>query len=159
MKKLDTAGSGRGTSGPRPLVLYVEDEDQNWEVTELRLGTRYTLMRAKNSTEALELLGKAPGLHAILMDIQLHGSELDGIQLTRLLRGQIPEAKWPGGKPPPKVSAPIIFVTAYGSRYSPEELQAAGGDLVITKPVDFLKLTLALANVSASKVSSLLNKG
>ena len=56
------------------------------------------------------------------------------------------------------MSAPIIFVTAYGSRYSPDELQAAGGDLVVTKPVDFLKLTLALANVSASKVSALLDR-
>lgn len=156
MKKLDSAGGGRAPSGPRPLVLYVEDEDQNWEVTELRLSTRYTLLRAKSSTEALEQLRKATGLYAILMDIQLHGSELDGIQLTRYLRGLLPEAQWPNGAPPPKVTVPIIFVTAYGSRYSPEELQAAGGDLVVTKPVDFLKLTLALANVSASRVSSLL---
>ena len=49
----------------------------------------------------------------------------------------------------PELAAPLFFVTAYGARYQEDELKAAGATWLITKPVDFVRLTLALANVSA----------
>jgi DNA-binding response OmpR family regulator len=43
--------------------------------------------------------------------------------------------------------APIIFVTAYMNRYSKPELTEAGGDDVIYKPVDFMRLSLAMSRL------------
>src|SRR5262249_20735406 len=92
-------------------------------------------------------------LYAILMDIQLKGSKLSGTELTQLFRGELPgEARPTFASDLPLVTAPIIFVTAYGEAYTEEQFRAMGGDRVINKPVHFVKLTLALANARARDV-------
>jgi DNA-binding response OmpR family regulator len=48
---------------------------------------------------------------------------------------------------------PVIFVTAYGSAYKREQLIGAGADHVLVKPVDFTKLSLALANVHLNRIA------
>jgi CheY-like chemotaxis protein len=142
----------------RKIVMYVEDEDENWDVAVLRLGWKYDLRRAPNALEACRLVHQVgSGLHAILMDVQLSGSDLDGIELTRLLRGTLP----PGRRSPyalglPVLQTVIIFVTAYGTRYPVEQLVAAGGNQLITKPVDFVALNVALANVLLGSARQLL---
>jgi CheY-like chemotaxis protein len=53
-------------------------------VTELMLHTSYRVARADTDRQAFDLLRAAPNrFKAILMDIQLMGSQLDGIQITR----------------------------------------------------------------------------
>lgn len=131
-----------------PWVVYVEDEEDNWIVTELQLRRRFQLSWAKDDRAACELLRQAPRPpHAILMDIQLCGAGMDGLQLTRALRGMVPQEQLPeyarGLAPLP---VPIIFVTAYGARYSEADVQASGGCSVIHKPVDFVALSLALTS-------------
>lgn len=132
-------------SRARPLVLYVEDEPSNWEVTELQLRRKFQLLWARTDAEACRLVREhGPNLHAVLMDVQLMGSRLDGLALTRLLRGRL-EGELPGyaqGLTP--LECPIFFVTAFGMRYSPLELRDAGGDSHVPKPVDFVKLSLLL---------------
>jgi CheY-like chemotaxis protein len=156
MKKI---GSARPALEPardaaKPLILYVEDEEENWHITSVRLRDRYQLVRAANDQEACER-ARTTGekLYAVLMDIQLKGSKLDGIQLCRLFKGKMsPEERRdlpPYAQEVPEIQAPLFFVTAYGARYQEEELKAAGATWLITKPVDFVRLTLALANVSA----------
>ena len=138
-------------AGLRKNILYVEDEDSNWDVTSLRLNKTYNLIRAATAKAACDLVSnRSLKLEVILMDIQLHGSELDGIQLTRLFRGALPIAGMPSyviGVP--VIRTPIIFVTAYGARYTEEELINAGGNMLVTKPVDFATLTLGLAKLSS----------
>jgi CheY-like chemotaxis protein len=142
---------------PKPLVLYVEDDPQNFEVAELRLGKRYTLLHAPDDVTACRMLEKHGGqLAAILMDIELKGSALDGLALTRLVRGRR------GENPPtytnnvPNLKTPVFIVTAYVGQYPPATLQEAGADNSFTKPVDFVKLSLALATASAkAAISSL----
>lgn len=153
LKKLGT--KGQDTSVPaseagKRLVLYVEDEEENREVTALRLRDRFELLWATNDREACALILRYHSrLYAILMDIQLKGSQLDGIQLVRLLRGE-PLSHLPSyAQGLPTLDVPIIFVTAYGARYTEEQLLAFGGTHVVTKPVDFVNLTLALANAHA----------
>jgi CheY-like chemotaxis protein len=128
----------------RPLVLYVEDEDANWLVTQRVLASRYDLHRARNATEALRALHDH-AYRVILMDIQLVDSALDGLQLVRLLRGD-PTITRPAGTEELHLGPvpPIIFVTAYAARYSREDLMRAGGDDVVTKPIDLIKLHLAI---------------
>jgi len=142
-------------SGQRLLpLLYVEDNDDNWEVVKLRMNRTYDITRAATDREACAELMRAKEFYAVLMDIELSGSRLNGIQLTRLLRGTLPEAERPhyAGSVPVS-SVPILFVTAYGSAYSQKELLEAGGDGVLQKPVDFTKLSLALTNCHLNRAT------
>lgn len=144
-----TARPRTTTAGIQP-VLYVEDEDVNWQVAERNLRKRFRLTRAVNAKEAFEALRKS-AFAAVLMDIQLSGSELDGIEIVKILRGRfvgsIP-AYAQGVVLPEKT--PIIFVTAYSARYGEKELVAAGGTKLLTKPVDFVKLSVVLTDISLS---------
>jgi CheY-like chemotaxis protein len=140
------------------LLLYIEDEDQNWLAAELRLKQRYQLIRACNDREACEMVTRyGDRLSAILVDIQLHGSALDGIELTRLIRGKSIRSELPAYAQavPVVTSVPVIFVTAYGARYSESILIAAGGNKLITKPVDFVQLTSVLAQLQLQRVMDL----
>jgi CheY-like chemotaxis protein len=141
-------GQQRQPSNDQPRVLYVEDEDLNWEITQHELDGRYQLTRAKTAQEAFLLLAKN-SYHLILMDIQLSNSQADGLAITRILKGRH-EGPLPllaqGIKP---IDTPIIFVTAYQARYNKAELITAGGADLLTKPVNFTQLSFAIARVWA----------
>jgi CheY-like chemotaxis protein len=159
MKKVIPA-SGKTALAPksRPLVLYVEDNDDNWHVTELRLGRSYQLLRASTDRAACEILTQQNNFYAILMDIELGGSRLNGIELTKLIRGTLSHAALPEyARNVPRIDVPVLFVTAYGNAYDRKELLAAGADDVLLKPVEFTRLNLALANLHIQHV--LVNKG
>ena len=132
----------------RELVLYVEDEIENWEVAALRLKRNYELLHAADDRAASEILReRGRELSAILMDIQLKGSQLDGIALVKVIRGAMPVANLPPyARGVPTLSIPIFFVTAYTTRYLESDLLAAGADKLVSKPVDFPQLTLALTS-------------
>lgn len=146
LKKLPSShkpAAQAGDNSKQIKLLYVEDEDTNWEVTLLNLRSRYDIARARTAQEAVALL-KSRKFHAILMDIQLSNSDLDGIELTALIRGKarnVPD--YAQGMTPSVV--PIIFMTAYAARYSRDDLLKLGGDEMVTKPVDFTHLGLCLS--------------
>lgn len=139
----------------RDLVLYVEDNDDNWHIAQLRLRDGYELVRAADAREACRVLReRAADLSAVLMDIELRGSELNGLELVELLRGKRSRAMAPEyARELPALAAPILFVTAHGAKYSDERLLAAGGDKVISKPVDFGALSLALTQLHLSSAA------
>ena len=151
MKRIDEEG-GAPKPEPELLVLYVEDEQANWEVTELRLRKKFKLLWARTDHEACAMVRQyGPQLHAVLMDVQLQGSALDGLALTRIFRGKAtgPLPDFADAIAP--LQCPIFFVTAYGNLHSPQEMSDAGGDEHVPKPVDFLKLTLLLARNSMKR--------
>lgn len=138
--------------GLRPdLLLYVEDDDDNWEVAQLRLRKYYELLRAKSAEEACDIVRKRRGeIAVILMDIELRGSELNGMELTELLRGNRPQRDEPlpsYAQNLPVLSKPIVYLTAHGARYSKLRLMLTGADKVIAKPVDFAELQIALSEM------------
>ena len=135
MKKLPKHNTQPNRPRPHYRVLYVEDEDDNWFVTEKHLRRHCRIDRARNDVEALKLL-RNERYDFVLMDIQLSGSTLNGIDLTRRVRSS---ASPPDGKGT-RSDVPVIFVTAYSAKYSREDLVAAGGDDLVTKPVDFVVL-------------------
>jgi len=139
----------------RDLVLYVEDNDDNWHIAKLRLSDGYELVRAASAREACRLLcTRGAEFSALLMDIELRGSELNGVELVELLRGKRPRASAPDfARELPALAAPILFVTAHGAKYTDEVLLAAGGDKVIAKPVDFGALSLALTHLHLSSAA------
>ncbi len=160
MKKIDRKlkMAPRGTpceTRRRDLVLYVEDNDDNWHVAQLRLSDGYELVRAANAREACRVLAaRSAELSAVLMDIELRGSELNGLELVELVRGRNARAAVPDfARDLPALKLPIIFVTAHGAKYPDDQLLAAGGDSVISKPVDFGALSLALTRLHLSSAA------
>ncbi len=142
---LPKPGSARVLSRSISRVLYVEDEDANWEVTQLSLRGKYELVRARTSREAFERLS-AQAFDLILMDIQLAGSDLSGIAVAEALTGRRTEGL-PSYACGIRASAPIVFVTAYSSLYSREDLLASGAQELITKPVDFAHLLMVISRL------------
>lgn len=126
-------------------ILYVEDEDANWEVTQLSLRGKFQLTRARDAREAFAALVRTP-FDLILMDIQLGGSEMNGIEIARALTGQSDRAL-PEYAKGVATLAPIVFVTAYSAIYGREELLASGGKELVVKPVDFTQLLLVVSRL------------
>ena len=152
MKKLEQPPRNDSVP-PRRLVLYVEDNDDNWSVAEMRLSSVYRLLRAANDREACALLTKhAAELYIVLMDIELQGSRLDGVALTKLLRGLLPADQIPDyarDVRPSKV--PVVFVTAYHAAFG-NALTEAGGNLVVPKPVEFRRLIRELTSMHLNAI-------
>jgi CheY-like chemotaxis protein len=156
--KRDQVGRGRDSLAGgfrRELILYVEDDDDNWEIAELRLAKRYDLARAKTDEQACRILRERHHeIDVILMDIELRGSELNGMELTELLRGNsLPERSLlPSyARNLPCIGKPVIFVTAHGARFTRVQLMLSGADKVIAKPVDFADLQVALSELLTTR--------
>lgn len=159
MKKLEPkpAVTERAAVGParkKEALLYVEDDDDNWTVTEIRLRNVYELVRAVSSEQACRILAqRGAQFSAILMDIELRGSELNGVELTELLRGKSLRANPPPyTRGVPALDTPIVFVTAHGAKYSDSYLLHAGGSKVIPKPINFGELNIALTQLHLARV-------
>jgi two-component system sensor histidine kinase BarA len=131
----------------RPRILYIEDEDVNWEVAESELEPRFNIDWARNARDAFWRISESV-YHMILMDIQLSRSDLNGLEIARILKRRpirtiIPEY----AKGIEALDTPIVFVTAYTARYSREDILDAGGEDLLSKPVNFQLLSLILARV------------
>ena len=138
----------------RKTILYVEDEEANKDVAHLHLGSRWQMVYAKNSREACRRLKELGSrLYSVLMDIQLKGSEMNGVQLTRLIRGAR-DANAPAyTQDVPTLDVPIIIVTAYADKFPLATLQAAGASDVLYKPIDFVKLMGAITRANLRRVN------
>ena len=133
-------------------VLYVEDEDSNWNVTELHLRGKYILKRARDAKETFRIL-REEKFDLILLDIQLAGSDYDGIEICKILR------KLPGQLIPEEArdldyrKVPVVFVTAYTEHYTKSLLTMAGGNDVINKPVDFARLNMVSSRLLGRNIT------
>lgn len=159
LKKIEPKGalSERGKITPIPkkeALLYVEDDNDNWIVTEMRLRNVYDLARAVTAEQACRILAqRGAQFSAILMDIELRGSELNGVELTELLRGKRSRASAPAyARAIPILDTPVVFVTAHGAKYSDSYLLHAGGSKVISKPVNFGELNVALTQLHLERI-------
>lgn len=139
----------------KPHLLYVEDNAINAHIACVQLGRRYQMALARSDEEACRYLRTAKErVHGILMDIELMGSQLDGVELARLLRGQLADREVPEAlKGVPLVSAPIIFVTGMPERYGQAMMNTVGNGWV-AKPVDFSQLGALLDQVLAEKAAA-----
>ncbi|MCC6874506.1 MAG: response regulator [Sandaracinaceae bacterium] len=130
----------------RALVLYVDVDDETFEASSERLRRAYKLVRAQKDREACELIRRHErDLVAILMDVDMPGSVLDGVLLTRILRGRVPpQAVPPFARGLPSLDVPIVLVTGRADSYSDAEMVRYGGDRLMAKPVEMHKLTLTI---------------
>lgn len=146
----------------RPVVVYVEDDADTFKIAALRLQSKYRLIWAQNDQEAADLIAfHAHELFAVLMDIELQGSVLDGLDLTRLLRGMpVNKQLRPYAKKLPVLrKVPVIVLTAYTARYTEADAHAVGATHFATKPIDFTRLNLALAQANIAALMRRLDHG
>ena len=136
----------------KKLILYVEDEPNNRLVLDYRIGKKYNLLYASTDLEACRILSmRGQELFVVLMDIELKDSALNGIELTRLMRGLLDRSLVPEhARSVPLLQIPVFLVTSYGSRYE-DELAECGADGVIAKPVEFAALEESLMNCALKK--------
>ena len=127
-------------------MLYVDVDDQSFDETQGRLRRAYNLLRAQKDRDACELIRRNHrDLGAVVLDVDMPGSVLDGILLTRILRGRVPSmAVPPFARDLPSLDVPIVLVTERSHGYAEDELMRYGGDRLMQKPVEIHKLTLTL---------------
>lgn len=108
-------------------VLLVEDNEMNADMLSRRLVRRgYAVRVARHGREALAMAGgETPDL--VLMDLSL--PEIDGWELTRLLRAD-----------PATAEVPILALTAHALAEDRQKALDAGCDDYDTKPVDLKRL-------------------
>ena len=136
-------------------MLYVEDDADTFKLAQLRLQARYELISATTDREACAVLTKQGNeLFAVLMDVELQGSLLDGLQLVKAIRGLTPRTSLPAWAQglPTLPHLPIIVMTAYVTKHSEAEVKAVGASHFLTKPIDFMRLNLALAQANIQSV-------
>ena len=151
-----------GMADTRPVVVYVEDDADTFKIAAVRLKTKYRLIWAQNDVEAVDLIVfHQRELFAVLMDIELRGSTLDGLELVRLLKGHpLLHTHLPAfaRRLPVLHTVPVIVLTAYAARYTEAEVHAVGAAHFVTKPIDFTRLNLALAQANIAAVMKRLEK-
>lgn len=113
----------------KKIILLVEDDYLNRRLTKKVLSENgYTILEAKNTREALEILKNEP-VNLAILDINLGKNEQDGITLST----QISE----------NYSVPFIYLTAYET---PEIIRQA----IITLPYSYLTKPFKNSDLIAS---------
>ena len=101
-------------------ILIAEDNDSNFILMSYLLKKHYSIIRAKNGREAVELASKG-GFEIILMDIKM--PEMDGLEARRIIKQAQPDM-------------PIIALTVNAFESDREQALAAGCDDFLSKPVN-----------------------
>ena len=123
----------------KPTLLLVDDEPANLRVLKHVLGDKYSLVYAKNGTEALRVAqSQLPDL--ILLDIMMPG--MTGFEVCKALKQELITRP-----------IPVIFVTALSDEQDEAEGFAVGGVDYITKPIS-PAVVLARVNTHLSLVQA-----
>ncbi len=130
----------------RAPILYVDVDDRTFLETAHRLRQAYELLRAQRDRDACDLIRERHReLVAVVLDVDMPGSVLDGILLTRILRGRVPpQAVPPFARHLPELDIPIVLSTSRAESYADVDMRRYGGDRLIQKPIEIHKLTLTI---------------
>lgn len=107
------------TSDKDFVVLVAEDDNSNYRLIDAVLSKNYTLIRARNGVEAVDLFKNHP-VDVILMDVKM--PIMTGLEALLEIRKISPDV-------------PVIMQTAYAFDSDKEEAQRAGCNDFITKPI------------------------
>jgi len=108
------------------IILIAEDDNINYLLFEkVMKNTNFTIIRAKDGVEAVELFQSNPEINLVLMDIKM--PKMSGYEALIKIKEINP-------------AMTVIAQTAYSSSDEIEKIRMAGFDAQITKPIDKEKL-------------------
>lgn len=126
MEKIEVVAENVSTKIKNKTILIAEDDNINYLLFEkIMKNTNFTIIRAKNGEEAVELFKNNKGIDLILMDIKM--PIMSGYEA--LIKIKEIDSK-----------IPIIAQTAYSSSDEIEKMKQAGFTDHITKPINKEKL-------------------
>ena len=113
--------------GRRPTILVVDDKDDHREIIVAALeGCGYRICEAGDAESALEAARREkPDL--VFLDLQLTGSDIDGVQLLQVLKREQPELR-------------VAAYTAWAIPEWRERAEAAGCDEYLVKPTELAEV-------------------
>jgi two-component system cell cycle response regulator len=120
-----------------PLILLVDDEDEILEFLERMLKTKYTILKAENGKEALDILAKE-AVQLVVSDVMM--PEMDGFELCKMIKSNFEYSH-----------IPIILLTAKNTIQSKVEGLELGADAYIEKPFSKDHLFAQIASLLANR--------
>lgn len=123
-----------GTQSPRPLIAWVEDNQDYQNVVREWLLPKYDVVTYENGDAFLSDLEEGISPDLLMLDVQLPGP--DGFRLCRALRSN-----------PRFQQVPILFLTACGEDAAYVEHLDAGGTALLAKPIGKRALLSTLAQL------------
>jgi two-component system, cell cycle response regulator DivK len=125
--KHDSRATSRAAERPRPLVLVVEDEENDWEIYgKILWYNGFDVAYAAEGEEGLRLAReRRPAL--VLLDMMLPG--MDGLELCRRIK-----------EDPALERTPIVMLTARSAHDIGAQARAAGCTAFLEKPHSPVKL-------------------
>lgn len=121
----------------KPLLLLVDDNEEILEFLEHELNEKYTVIKAFNGREALELL-KENAVQLVISDIMM--PVMDGFELCRIIKTNFDHSH-----------IPVILLTAKNTLQSKIEGLELGADAYIEKPFSPEYLQVQIANLLTNR--------
>lgn len=121
----------------KPVLLFVEDNKEILDFICRELHTEYTVRRAFNGQEALEVL-KDENVQLVISDIMM--PVMDGLELCKKIKTNLEYSH-----------IPIILLTAKNTLHSKIEGLEVGADAYIEKPFAFEHLQAQISNLLSNR--------
>jgi two-component system, cell cycle response regulator len=120
-----------------PLLLLVDDNEEILEFLEHELNEKYTILKAVDGQQALDLL-KENAVHLVISDVMM--PVIDGFELCRLIKSNFEFSH-----------IPVILLTARNTLQSKIEGLELGADAYIEKPFSPEYLQVQIANLLSNR--------
>lgn len=121
----------------KPVILLVDDNEEILEFIEHELNEKYTVIKALNGQEALDLL-KEEVVQLVICDIMM--PVMDGFELCKIIKTNFDYSH-----------IPVILLTARNTLQSKIEGLETGADAYIEKPFSPEYLQVQIANLLANR--------
>ncbi|MBN9382166.1 MAG: response regulator [Chitinophagaceae bacterium] len=121
----------------KPLILLADDNEEILEFLEHELNEKYTVIKALNGQEALELL-KEHAVQLLISDVVM--PVMDGFELCRIIKTTLEHSH-----------IPVILLTAKNTLQSKIEGLEMGADAYIEKPFSPEYLQVQIANLLTNR--------
>lgn len=121
----------------KPLILLADDNEEILEFLEHELNEKYTVIKALNGRDALELLNDH-AIQLLISDVMM--PVMDGFELCRLIKTNFEYSH-----------IPVILLTAKNTLQSKIEGLELGADAYIEKPFSPEYLQVQIANLLSNR--------
>jgi DNA-binding response OmpR family regulator len=121
----------------KPVILLVDDNEEILDFISEELSEKYTILKALNGQEALNVLGEE-AIHLVVSDVMME--IMDGFELCKRIKTNFEHSH-----------IPVILLTAKNSLQSKIQGLEIGADAYIEKPFSPEHLQVQIANLISNR--------